>query len=350
MNTVYILGAGASAAAAKDTRRVLGTDFLRLAFDKYQSDSRLKEVRGFIQDVFHYDGDARFLPTVEEVLSAIDIAIDRGESLSEKYSFTRLQELRNHFVFLIYTVLAEAYRTLGNDVTEKFVKKLGEGPTVISLNYDIIIDNALKRKFGPELDYGFKYRAYNDFGGYVPPPNDPAYKFIKPNETKLYKIHGSLNWAMCPTCSVVYIADRKLGKVAGHTFNQSARCIEGGHAPLQPLIITPTNLKSYRQPQVSAIWQRAERALGDADKVVFIGYSIPDADFHIKYLLQKALYRSPGPQNNQRAQQTPAIVVVDFKPPSVGRPTPEEERFHRLFGRNVEYYPHGFEKYVSEKM
>lgn len=346
MNTVYVLGAGASAAAAKDTRRVLGTDFLRLAFDRYKSDQRLKNVRKFIQDLFHYDGgNGSVLPTVEEVLSTIDIALDRGESLSEKYTFTRLQDLRNDFVFLIYTILAEAYRTLGNNVTNRFVEKLGDEPTVISLNYDIIVDNALKNRFEANLDYGLEYRAYNEFGNNPPGANHPASKFIVPNKAKLYKIHGSLNWAVCPTCSVVYIADQKLGKVAGQTFDEKAKCIEKGHAPLQPLIITPTNLKTYRQPQVSVIWQRAERSLRAAEKVVFIGYSLPDADFHIKYLIQKALYRSTDTQSNQ---PPPEIVVVDFKRPPVTRPTPEEERFRRLFGRNVTYYSDGFEGYIDE--
>lgn len=333
MDTVYVLGAGASAAAAKDDKRVLGDDFLRLAFEKGKGNSRLESVEEFVREFFHYGApDQSILPTLEEVLSAVDIALDRGESFSDKYTVDQLQDLRRNFAFLIYEVLANAYRTLGSNVTRRFAAKLGPRPKVISLNYDIIADNALKRRFGPNLDYGIEYRAYQ--------PRVATLDFVEPNEAKLYKIHGSLNWAVCPTCGVVYIADPKMGKLAGLTFDLDARCMEMDHAPLGALLITPTNLKSYARAHVSMIWQRAERALRDALQVVFVGYSLPDADFHIKYLLQKALHRSPRPK----------IVVVDFKPPDAVRPTGEEVRYKRLFGPNISYYTGGFEKYVDEEM
>jgi len=88
------------------------------------------------------------------------------------------------------------------------------------------------------------------------------------------------------------------------------------------------------------IWQRAERALRDAGKVVFIGYSLPDADYHIKYLLQKALYRMPRPE----------IVVVDLKPADAALPTGEEVRYKRLFGPDISYHIGGFAEYVDEDM
>jgi hypothetical protein len=133
-----------------------------------------------------------------------------------------------------------------------------------------------------------------------------------------------------------------MGKIVRFTFGgpNPARCAEEGHALLEPLLITPTYLKSYGRPQVSLIWQRAERALRDAQRVVFIGYSLPDADFHIKYLLQKALYRMPSPQ----------IVVVDYKPSDAKRPTDEEVRYKRLFGPDIVYHTGGFAKYVDDEM
>jgi SIR2-like domain len=339
METVYVLGAGASAAAAQDNRRVLGGDFLRLAFEKGMGDPRLESVQEFVQEFFHYgDPDQSILPTLEEVLSAVDVALERGESLSEKYAVDRLKDLRRNLVFLIYSVLADAYRKLGIHVTNQFVDKLGPHPTVISFNYDIIADNALKMRFGFNLDYGIAYRLY------YPPPNLPEdesrFDFVKPNAVKLFKIHGSLNWAVCPTCGVVYIHTPYRTDIADQTFSRTAQCVEPGHALLEPLLITPTYLKSYDPAQLGMIWKQAERALRDAEQVVFIGYSLPDADFHIKYLLQKALYRTPPPQ----------IVVVDSKPPDARRPTDEEVRYKRLFGPDITYHTGGFADYVDEEM
>ena len=154
---MYLLGTGDTAAAAKDNKRVLGGDFLRLAFEKGKGDPRLESVEEFVREFFHYGAPGQsILPALEEVLSAVDIALDRGESLSEEYTVERLQELRRNFVFLIYKVLADAYQSLGNRVTDRFVDNLGRPPTVISLNYDIIADNALKRRFGANRDYGIE--------------------------------------------------------------------------------------------------------------------------------------------------------------------------------------------------
>lgn len=340
MDTVYVLGAGASAAAAKDNTRVFGGDFLRLAFEKGKGDPRLESVEQFVREFFHYgDPEKSTLPTLEEVLSAVDIALERGESLSEKYTVDRLQDLRLNLVFLIYSVLADAYRKLGTHVTNQFVDKLGLNPTVISFNYDIIADNALKTRFGFNLDYGIAYRLYN------PPPNQPGdesrFDFVKPNAVKLFKIHGSLNWAVCPTCGVVYIHTPYRTEIADQTFSRTAQCVSPGHALLETLLITPTYLKSYAPAQLSMIWQQAERALRDAEQVVFIGYSLPDADFHIKYLLQKALFQLPQPK----------IVVVDYKRDyQPDQPSPEELRYKRLFGPDITYFTGGFERYVDELM
>jgi hypothetical protein len=333
VNTVYVLGAGASAAAARGNKRVLGGTFLRCAFKRGKGDPRLESVEEFVREFFHYDAAGHsVLPALEEVLSAVDIALDRGDSLSAKYTVDKLQELRRNFAFLIYQVLVDAYGELGNDVTNCFVRKLNIHPTVLSFNYDIIIDNALKQQFGHNLDYGIEYRAYDLENG--------SLDFVKPNKVRLYKIHGSLNWAMCPTCGVVYIADPQLGKIAGLTFDLDAKCMEPGHAPLEVLLVTPTNLKSYAGADLSMIWQRAERALRGADQVVFIGYSLPHSDFHIKYLLQKTLYRHPEPE----------IVVVDLKSADARRPTEEEKRYKRLFGTQITYYTKGFDRYVAEEM
>lgn len=342
MNTVYFLGAGASAAAAQEGKHVLTDDFLRVAFQMGEGDPRLERVRDFVHDFFRYDADDQGpLPTAEEVLSAVDLALERSEALSTEYTRGELQDLRRHFALLIYLVLEEAYRELGNHVTDRFVGKLGECPTVISLNYDIIIDYALCRRFTPgrydhvELDYGIDYRVY--LLGAIPSP-----EFARPGPVKLFKMHGSLNWAVCPTCGVVYVGPPLLGKSVRYTFDEyhPARCSEEDHAPLEPLLITPTYLKSYARPQLSLIWQRAERAIREASRVVFIGYSLPDADYHIKYLLQKAMYR----------RQPPQIVVVDSKPTDVDRPTVEETRYKRLFGSDITYYMGGFAKYVDEDM
>ncbi|GAI92344.1 unnamed protein product [marine sediment metagenome] len=103
MSTVYILGAGASAAAAMDNQQVMGDDFLQRAFQRGKGIRRLESVEKFVKKFFRYqDSDQSVLPALEEVLSVVDIALERGEALSSEYTVDTIQELRRNLVYLIY--------------------------------------------------------------------------------------------------------------------------------------------------------------------------------------------------------------------------------------------------------
>ena len=53
-------------------------------------------------------------------------------------------------------------------------------------------------------------------------------------------------------------------------------------------IATFSYRKSFRTHAYPSIWHRAERILSEADRWVFIGYSLPKADYEIKHLLKVA--------------------------------------------------------------
>lgn len=44
-------------------------------------------------------------------------------------------------------------------------------------------------------------------------------------------------------------------------------------------LIMPTFIKDLSNPQYKIIWQNAGVEISEADKLVFIGYSLPSADF-----------------------------------------------------------------------
>jgi len=58
---------------------------------------------------------------------------------------------------------------------------------------------------------------------------------------------------------------------------------------LRPILITPTYRKDYRNPHLARIWYDAERALQRANRVIFVGYSLPDDDVEVIYLLKRGL-------------------------------------------------------------
>ena len=61
--------------------------------------------------------------------------------------------------------------------------------------------------------------------------------------------------------------------------------------------------KALSDPYIQQVWRRAEEELRRAQRIVFCGYSFPNADIHIKYLLKKAEVNRMG--------RPPAVFIVN---------------------------------------
>jgi hypothetical protein len=88
-------------------------------------------------------------------------------------------------------------------------------------------------------------------------------------------------------------------------------------------MITPTRIKDYRNPHISNIWYGAERLLRRADRAIIIGYSLPEDDVDVIYLLKRGLKNTPASQ----------ITVVEYDPQN--RPLQEHlvgQRYRSVFG------------------
>jgi hypothetical protein len=91
----------------------------------------------------------------------------------------------------------------------------------------------------------------------------------------------------------------------------------------------------YDNAHLVKIWLEAEHILRKANTIFFIGYSLPESDFHIRYLLKKSLYRK---------NTHPRIVVVTS--PCNAEGSDLYKRYKRFFG-DIEYHPIGFEKFSN---
>jgi len=101
----------------------------------------------------------------------------------------------------------------------------------------------------------------------------------------------------------------------------------------RPIVVPPTFTKSYENPFLVSIWFQAENVLQKATRVYFIGYSMPESDIHIQYLLKKSLFRQDG--------NSPRIIIINPETKNGDL----HNRYRRLFGE-VEYYPIGFEHFA----
>ena len=122
---------------------------------------------------------------------------------------------------------------------------------------------------------------------------------------------------------------------------------------MHDLIITPTFLKDLNNLNIKNIWHNALIELSEASKVVFIGYSFPDADFEMRCLLKKALkpetkidvvlHNTDDPQYYKNILD--GYAGVDQIIAKLSLP---EGRYRSFFGKTgLDFYYCGMEDYVN---
>lgn len=178
--------------------------------------------------------------------------------------------------------------------------------SVITMNWDDVLEHSLfklcyeyndkvtkgQQKILPDLCF------YNyDLGqskNHIPSTHIKAKKI---KNIKVLKMHGSLAWLECPKCGRIFtdftdeiaseeFSDLKCPKCSNELFD------DGEKPVLRNLIITPTFMKSLDNLNIKNIWQNAFIDISEADHIVFIGYSFPDADFEMRCLLKKSMKSS----------------------------------------------------------
>ncbi|HLN64800.1 MAG TPA: SIR2 family protein [Symbiobacteriaceae bacterium] len=311
---VYFFGAGASAAEGAPATRDFFAQAWRLLGPAF--DDRVVEVWQFLEYVFGAPvaGPASFdlVPAVDEVISLVDWSLHVNQGLGQRYDPPRLYQIRRHLEHLLCATLDAAlerrnHRPEGPHA--RFARQLAaQGRpgdyALLSLNYDTLLDDAL-RDAGLAPDYGFGERKAGPL---------------------LAKLHGSLNWAVCPACGLVAVGARA--------------CQRCDNRRLHGLIISPTLIKSYEGAHLQQIWDRALACVQQADRLLFVGYSLPEADVAVYHLIRRGLLAGRRP--------CPPVTVINHTDStwSEGERTLHQRsvmaRFTRLFGPGVTFDFSGF--------
>jgi len=207
----------------------------------------------------------------------------------------------------------------------------------ITTNYDTLIDNALEdtaRAPDPPqqdspVDYGLNSTepslTENSRGTIVP----------------LYKIHGSLNWLYCPVCSDMIVTRGADIITRLQDTMSTARCTHCDTIR-EPIVVPPTYYKDLSNVYLALVWNNAVKTLREAVHLVFCGYSMPDADMHVKYLIKTA-------QLNRGSESDPLqITLVNTY---AGKNEPDKrsdlDRYSRFFGSSVTDSSKSFEDFAA---
>jgi hypothetical protein len=353
VRTVWILGAGASKAAYCGMPLV--KDFMAEAHHRLNlSGHQGEKLLDFIRQTYGY----RELKdvNVEELLTFAwcDVSyLDRqGNSILQDPEKSRLLfralDTRRKIEALIGAVLFQAQRECiqrGDRVHSVLANKIdGTQDTVVTYNYDLLIDDALwKAHKASSDDYGVVFDGSVDGSpgatvpeGYV---REPKIQAAIGDGVPILKLHGSLNWLVPETPFTrdprVFYLRRAIDVPVGREFWWSGF----GHVALgdasndfplsgrlRPMIVPPTFVKdALSGSPMEKLWQKAKEALEKCDRVAIIGLSLREADYQTRWLLRTTLVAGH-----------PRDIEIDIVNPS----TEDRDRLCRFFqdlGRPVLY-------------
>ena len=87
-----------------------------------------------------------------------------------------------------------------------------------------------------------------------------------------------------PECEEIFLDDKSVA----HKYPRES-CLTRCGGMRQPLIIPPSPQKGEHLKTIQTLWRRAANLLEEADKIVIVGYSLPDADVAAKELLRASV-------------------------------------------------------------
>ena len=171
--------------------------------------------------------------------------------------------------------------------------------TILSFNWDLVLDELLLKKVGGGGAYGFE-------------PSLEGPLLLKP--------HGSLNWfdgkeaENIKRFKTILLAKDEAHSTYAFTEFRAPKSKVG--RKYIPLIIPPHYMKRFDRPGFRAIWRTCVSKLSSAREVVFLGYSLPPSDFHARFMLRCAFHNQVEGSINDSKPRSPAtgrarVIVVN---------------------------------------
>ena len=349
-DTVAVLGAGFSRVAEVPTAAELSGFFL--AFDRTPVEQFITaSLKRFWSEVFGYAG-GEVVPTFEDHFTLLDLAANAGHNLGHYYTPSRLRALRRISIHRVFQIIDEKFKF--NDEIIRFLGGLQAGKgAIVSLNWDIVVEKHLRERMHELFTYSFPGH-YLDGSN----PGDHAFPVIK--------LHGSANWHYCDACHTTQFGDSAHGKNVLHCNTLleerdvailegeqvAAEAIRKEHVPVPcgrcqnpkttARVATFSYAKAFDFFPFHASWDAALRRLAAAKRWIFIGYSLPEADFAVKHLLKTAQLASrTGKEIIAVTRENDIPAVKDRAGTAIGR-------YEQIFGGSIAIGLGGFAKWVRD--
>lgn len=356
---VFILGAGFSKAAgaplqADILREILNFDIQSLyGKEKEIFENNIIKIKKLLSEIMLIDiSDTENLIDLEDIYTPLDSCILNNNAF-RNVSLDNVAKYRGALDTLISFYMKKSLDNgnLNNDFIFKFTDYIikekenreDDFISIITTNWDILLDNSFYRSINRSskkgvIDYCYYTTPYRTTDHFMP---GLLAKGKGCFNVKILKLHGSLNWLFCPRCERLYTTfDKKISideylikpkcRICDRNFKNPHSSDGGAH--LVNRLLMPTYIKDLNNVQIKLIWQNAGVELSEAERLIFIGYSFPTADFELRQLLSRNV-----PHDTK-------IEIVLRKPIK----NDIERRYKSFFGRrNIEFVAIGSSTYLE---
>ena len=283
-------------------------------------------LRSFVNDAFDHQESAaaKYWPHLEDIFTCVDLSANTGHHLGTQYSPSDLRTVRRALIVRTIRMLRQTYTRAKKErdnkweLLEKFFSRVDPTRSAfLSMNWDTVIEEGLQSTQNiKNFDYGCEARRaafrYSKIQ-FTKCPSGPNVLVLKP--------HGSANWLYCDACRQLFWFEPAIStsRIASHLFTERDWTVVDRHI----FGIPPKTTSNYRCPKCRAralgtrfatfsyrkaldfpmyerSWLAAEGLLQQAGTWIFIGYSLPAADYEFKHLLKKV----------QLSRRTPPKLIL----------------------------------------
>lgn len=361
------MGAGFSFNAGLPLTNEFTTKLLNVRRTRASSGSaQVNFLRGFVHDAFDHlpFAKAQYWPALEDLFTCVDLAANSGHHLGAKYSPSELRTVRRALIVRTIRMLQVEYRRAQTRNSKRWKTLASFFASVdirrsafISMNWDTVIeDGLLSAQAVKAVDYGC---------GAIPAQFTRSVARKRPLARRkiahILKLHGSVNWLYCDNCrDIFWFPSADTLAISDQLFRQRDWDIVARHSAMPTHTAAPSHpcpscraeslgtrlaTFSYRKaldfPMYQRSWLTAEELLRRAATWVFIGYSMPAADYEFKYLLKKVQLA--------RAKNPPNLVLI-----TGGNSAADTyHTYQRFFGRGITRatkHPTSFERGLTRKV
>ncbi|KPK98199.1 MAG: hypothetical protein AMJ95_05690 [Omnitrophica WOR_2 bacterium SM23_72] len=315
MKRVFFLGAGFSNLAGFP----LGAELLHFVRQKLASSVELMDQQVYLPileqtiEIFKSSGRSFFANNLELLLTSFTLSlsyndtefIDKFKPIYETYisSGDKRYFFPQHVIGRITYGIRSAFRNhhilisgYGEsppiadqekaEIYNKFFNMLGSEDTIITLNYDILCEQALwnNDKWTFLDGYGFNKTKESLMG------SDNVGLYVKPEKSivKIYKLHGSINWAEdYEKNEGIILTDLLVFSKSFKGRNTEDNKI--GASEINRLILPNYSRSFIKQHAILEIWKAAKKSISECDELYFIGYGLSDIDSSLQFLLYDSI-------------------------------------------------------------